>query len=415
VPLTHEEFRKRQNTAMLDGLSYRPLRLAWTDEGRGEPVILLHGIPTWSYLYNDVIPLLAPLLQGLPAGITIKHDEVKFKEKEKKPLTPAYLVSDRADRLRAWTAGKVPVTHKLLIGEEPGPAGGRRLYRTYLLRAATLMTGEGVVEARVGFEPTTGAPVVVFEFDEASANRFAEITDRLKGRRMAVIVDGVVRSAPMIDQRITGGRAQISGPMSDTEARDLAIMLRTGALRASVVPVAQQSVGPNLGRDSVRRGVSATLAGLVLILGFMGVYYRASGAFAALAVIFNLALILAALAAFGATLTLPGIAGIALTVGMAVDANVLIFERIREELRLGKTVRSAVDAGYNKAFRTILDSNVTTLVAALVLLQFGTGPIKGFAITLSVGLIASMFTAIFVTRLIYDFVLSRHDVRSLSI
>ena len=364
---------------------------------------------------DDVSPLLAPLLQGLPVGITIKHDEVKFQEKEKKPLTPAYLVSDRADRLRAWTAGKVPATHQVLIGEEPGPAGGRRLYRTYLLRAATLMTGEGVVEARVGFEPTTGAPVVVFEFDEASANRFAEITERLKGRRMAVIVDGVVRSAPMIDQRITGGRAQISGPMSDTEARDLAIMLRTGALRASVVPVAQQSVGPNLGRDSVRRGVSATLAGLVLILGFMGVYYRAAGGFAALAVIFNLALILAALAAFGATLTLPGIAGIAITVGMAVDANVLIFERVREELRIGKTFRAAVDAGFDRALRTIVDANVATLLAALILYYYGAGPVRGFAVTLSVGILGTLFTALVFTRLLFDVALGPRRRKSVSI
>ena len=364
---------------------------------------------------DDASPLMAPLLRGLPAGITVKNDEVRLPDKEKKPLTPPYLVSDRAGALRAWVAGKVPPTHQVLIGEEAGPAGGKRLYRTYLARPATLMTGEGVVDARVGFAPTTGAPVVVFEFDEASAKRFADITERLKGRRMAVIVDGIAHSAPMIDQRITGGRAQIAGLMGDTEARDLAIMLRTGALRASVVPVAQRSVGPNLGRDSVRRGVLATLAGLVLILGFMGVYYRASGGFAALAVLFNMALILAALAAFGATLTLPGIAGIALTVGMAVDANVLIFERIREELRIGKTFRAATDAGFDRASRTIVDANATTLLAALILYYYGAGPVRGFAVTLSVGILGTLFTSLVFTRLLFGVALGPRRRGSISI
>jgi len=363
---------------------------------------------------DDVSPLLAPLLRNLPPGVTVKNDEVSVPDKDK-PLTPPYLVSDNPDRLRAWVAGKVPPTHQVLIGEEPGPAGGKRLYRTYLVRSATLMTGEGVVEARVGFEPTTGAPVVVFEFDEASAKRFADITDRLKGHRMAVSVDGIVRSAPMIDQRITGGRAQIAGLMSDAEARDLAIMLRTGALRASVAPVAQQSVGPNLGRDSIRRGVLATLAGLVVILGFMGVYYRTAGAFAALAVIASLALVLAALAAFGATLTLPGIAGIALTLGMAVDANVLIFERIREELRIGKTFRAAVDAGFDRALRPIVDANVATLLAALILYYFGAGPVRGFAVTLSVGVLGTLFTAFVFTRLLFDTALGSRARKGVSI
>ncbi len=363
---------------------------------------------------DDVSPLLAPLLRDLPPGITLKHDEVRLPGKEK-PLTPPYLVSDNPDRLRKWVAGRVPPAHQVLIGEEPGPAEGKRLYRTFLVRSATLMTGEGVVEARVGFAPTTGAPVVVFEFDEESAKRFADITDRLKGHRMAVSVDGIVRSAPMIDQRITGGRAQIAGLMSDGEARDLAIMLRTGALRASVVPVAQQSVGPNLGRDSIRSGVLATLAGLVVILGFMGWYYRLSGGFAALAVIFNLAIVLAALAAFGATLTLPGIAGIALTVGMAVDANVLIFERIREELRIGKTFRAAVDAGFDRARRPIVDANVATLLAALILYYFGAGPVRGFAVTLSVGILGTLFTAFVFTRLLFDTALGPRGRKGVSI
>ena len=209
--------------------------------------------------------------------------------------------------------------------------------------------------------------------------------------------------------------AQISGGFTMAEATDLAIALRAGALPAPVEVLEERNVGPSLGADSIRQGVISILVGFLLVMVFMAFYYKLSGAVAVMALLLNLILLMGALGLFEATLTLPGIAGIVLTVGMAVDANVLIFERIREELRLGKTIRSAIDAGYGKAFYTILDANVTTLIAALVLLQFGTGPIKGFAITLSIGIIASMFTAIFVTRFVYDFALSRSDIRSLSI
>jgi preprotein translocase subunit SecD len=383
-----------------------PNRIVLQLPGVQHPEEVRHLIGTTARLefkeVDDASNLMTPLLGALPAGVTIKQDEVRFSDKEKPPLRPPYLVADRPDALRALAAGKVPPTHQVLIGEEPGLAGGRSRYRTWLVKSPTLMTGEGVVDARVQFAQTTGAPVVVFEFDDASARRFADLTERLKGRRMAVIVDGIVRSGPMIDQRISGGQALISGQMKDTQARDLAIMLRTGALRASVKPVAQQTVGPSLGRDSVRRGVLATLAGLVIVIGFMIVYYRTAGGFAAAALLFNMALILAALAAFGATLTLPGIAGIALTVGMAVDANVLIFERIREEIRNGKTFRAAVDAGFDRAVRTIVDANATTLIAALVLYYYGTGPVRGFAVTLSVGIFGTLFTALVLTRLLFD-------------
>ena len=365
---------------------------------------------------DDASDLLRPLLGNLPSGINLKNDEIKFEDKKKKPITSPYLVCKDLPQLQRFVAGKVPSTHQLLIGEEPGPAGGRPTFRTYLVKSPTRMTGEGVVGARVHFAPTTGSPVVVFEFDSEAARRFAELTEQLKGRRMAVIVDGIVRSAPMIDQRIGGGRAQIGGGgMSDTEARDLAIMLRTGALRASVVPVAEQTVGPSLGRDSVRSGVTATLVGLLLIMAFMVVYYRTAGLFADAALLLNMALVLAVLAAFGATLTLPGIAGIALTVGMAVDANVLIFERVREELRIGKTFRAAVDAGFERAFRTILDANASTLLAALILYYYGTGPVKGFAVTLSVGIAGTLFTAMLFTRLLFDVALGPRQRKAVAI
>jgi preprotein translocase subunit SecD len=219
----------------------------------------------------------------------------------------------------------------------------------------------------------------------------------------------------VIQERISGGSAVISGSFTDEEARDLAIVLRAGALPAPVKILEERTVGPSLGRDSIRAGIAAIIVGGIVVLIFMVVYYGLSGFLADLALVLNLVIIMGVLAGFGATLTLPGIAGLILTVGMAVDANVLVFERIREELRLGKTIRAAVDQGYGRAFLTILDANVTTLIAALVLLQFGTGPVRGFAITLSVGILASMFTAVFVTRVVFDRILSRREVRALSI
>lgn len=225
----------------------------------------------------------------------------------------------------------------------------------------------------------------------------------------------MVHSAPVIQERISGGEAQITGTFTMDEARDLAIVLRAGALPAPVKILEQRTVGPSLGQDSVEQGFLSIIVGGLLVVLFMVVYYRFSGLIANVALIMNIILIMAALAAFGATLTLPGIAGIVLTIGMAVDANVLIFERIREELRLGKTPSAAIAAGYSKAFITIVDANVTTLIAALVLFQFGTGPIKGFAVTLSIGIVCSMFTAIFVTRIFFDYLLWFRKIRTVSI
>ncbi len=284
-----------------------------------------------------------------------------------------------------------------------------------VVKKESSLTGDNLTNARVEIGDRFSEPYVTVSFDSVGASAFDRITAANVGRQLAIVLDGVVYSAPVIQERISGGRAQITGGFTMEEARDLAIALRAGALPAPVEVLEERNVGPSLGADSVRQGVVSIIVGFFLVMIFMAVYYRWSGSVAVLALLMNLLLLVGALGFFEATLTLPGIAGVVLTVGMAVDANVLIFERIREELRLGKTVRSAIDAGYGKAFYTILDANVTTLIAALVLLQFGTGPIKGFAITLSIGIIASMFTAIFVTRFVYDLALTRTDIRSLSI
>jgi len=232
---------------------------------------------------------------------------------------------------------------------------------------------------------------------------------------MAIVLDDTVYSAPVIRERISGGSAQVSGSFTEQEATDLAIVLRAGSLPAPVDILENRTVGPSLGQDSIDQGMRSVLIGFVLVVVAMLVYYKFSGLVANTVLMLNLVFIMAMLSIFGATLTLPGIAGIVLTVGMAVDANVLIFERIREELRLGRTPRAALEAGFEKAKLTIIDANVTTLIAALVLFQFGTGPVKGFAVTLSVGIISSLFTAVVVSRLIFDLYLSRSKVDRLSI
>jgi len=224
-----------------------------------------------------------------------------------------------------------------------------------------------------------------------------------------------VYSAPQIQERIAGGQAQITGSFSMEEARDLAIVLRAGSLPAPVTIIEKRQVGPSLGHDSIEQGIRSILLGGVFVLIFICVYYKLSGIAAMVALTLNIVLLMATLAAFRATLTLPGIAGIVLTIGMAIDANVLIFERIREELRLGKTVRAAIGSGYSKAMISILDANLTTLLAAVFLFQFGTGPVKGFAVTLSIGIVASLFTALVVSRFIFDYALATRRMKTLSI
>ena len=285
----------------------------------------------------------------------------------------------------------------------------------YLVQKRVLMTGEVITDARVQIDQQYNEPYVTLEFDRQGARMFERITGDNVNRRLAIVLDGVVQSAPVIRERIAGGRAQISGRFSLEEARDLTIALRSGSLPAPVKILERRTVGPSLGSDSIRAGLWSMVVGGVLVVLFMGLYYRWSGVLADSALVRNMILIMGALAAFRATLTLPGIAGIVLTIGMAVDANVLIFERIREELRLGKTPTNAVESGYAKAFSTILDANVTTFIAAAVLWQYGTGPIKGFAVTLAIGIVASMFTAIVGTRVVFDWVLRRKAVRRLSI
>ena len=304
---------------------------------------------------------------------------------------------------------------QLLWGREEGYAGrtGRWLYA---IKRAPEMAGGSIANAIANpDDQNPGRWMVNMRLAGKGAGDFARVTAANVNRQLAIVLDNTVRSAPRIDERIPGGDARISGSFDAKEAKDLEIVLKAGSLPAPVEIVEERSVGPSLGQDSIDAGFKAALIGTIFVILFMLVYYQGSGIIAIVALLLNLLLLFAGLAGLGATLTLPGIAGIVLTIGMAVDANVLIFERIREELRSGKTVRSAIDLGYDRAFRTILDANVTTLISAAFLFQFGTGPIKGFAITLSLGLLANMFTAVFFTRMVYDGITHRRSLTRLSI
>ena len=290
-------------------------------------------------------------------------------------------------------AGRLPPDAMLVPAANPdeGPD-------FYVLKRRVELSGEHLVDAQVSFQ--NGQPVVSFRFDSVGAKKFAKITQENVGKLFAIVLDGKVISAPRIREPILGGSGIIEGGFTVESANELAILLRAGALPAPLKIVEERSVGPELGADSIRAGKIASVLALVFVGLFMIVYYGLFGLFANLALISNLLLILGALSALGATLTLPGIAGIVLTIGMAVDSNVLIFERIREEVRRGKTPMAAIDSGFTEALRAVVDANLTTLIAALVLFQFGTGPIKGFAVTLSIGVITTMFTAIMFTRLV---------------
>ena len=294
------------------------------------------------------------------------------------------------------------------------PQGGSEsFYRMYHLEAEAGLTG-GVIEEALA-TLYNGQPIVTLGMNSEGAKTWSRVTGANVGRRLAILLDGNVHMAPVIRTKITDGQTQVEGFANMNEAKDIAIVLRAGALPAPVDIIEERTVGPSLGQDSIDQGTQSIIIGLVLVLAFMVFYYRGAGLIASFAVMWNLILVLSILAMLKATLTLPGIAGLILTVGMAVDANVIIFERIREELIKGKTPRSAIDSGYSRAITTIIDANVTTILAALVLMQFGTGPIRGFAVVLFWGIATSMFTAIFTTRTIFNLISAKRDLKTLSI
>lgn len=342
--------------------------------------------------------------------------EFKMVDEENEPKLGLPLQVRRSEEqaIREKFADKVPEGSEILFEPIQEDKGGMAVFsQPRLIRQGAVLTGDVLQDARVNYTEFSEIYVGV-TFDSKGAREFGKITTANVGKFMAIVLDGTVYSAPRINEPILGGRAQITGNFTTDEANDLAIVLRAGALPAPMKTLQDLTVGPSLGQDSIEKGLKTTMIAGIIVLIFMVVYYRLSGVIADAALGLNLLCLLGALSGLNATLTLPGIAGIILTIGMGVDSNILIFERIREELRQGRPVRLAVDAGYEKALLTIVDSHVTTLITGLALFLFGTGPIKGFAVTLCLGIAINLFTALIGTKVVFDLI-NRRKLERLSI
>jgi preprotein translocase subunit SecD len=376
--------------------------------------------------------------EDLPKGVTLNNPEQVSVGPGKTAVIhvahikkqPDETMKEARTRFAEWISTlNVPDDHEIGYGVDRTQLDPNILkadetgWHTYYLFNKAEITGDMLQDAQAVPDQSNkglGGWYVALTFTPSGGDRFEEVTGANVKRRFAIILDNKVESAPVIQTRIAGGHASITLGASDTEsqveeARKLELVLRSGALPAPISPSNEQRIGPSLGKDAIAQGVKGAMAGSLLVLVFMVVYYHRAGAVADIAVLFNLLLQLAVLASFGASMTLPGIAGLALTIGMAVDANVLINERIREELRAGKSPRAAVDAGYDKAFSAILDGHVTTFISGLILAQYGTGPIKGFAVTLIVGILASLFTGVVCTRLVFDWWVRGRRIKTLNI
>ena len=388
--------------------------------GVAEPVIIRQG--------TDEIVIQLPGVKNPERALSLIGQTAQLEFKlldEESGIDPWQLIS-QAQSNGKWQMGEsrkklnlalqnqLPEGTEIYFERNIDPQTGAESKVPLLIKSQVMMTGEMVKNAQVRVGGTFNEPYVGLDLTGRGGRIFAQVTEKNVGKRFAIILDEVVRSAPVIREKILGGSAQISGNFTYEEATDLAIVLRVGALPAPVEIIQNLTVGASLGKDSIDKGLMSGLLGTVLVLTFMMIYYRLSGVIANLGLIINIFLLFAGLAALGATLTLPGIAGIILSVGMAVDANVLIFERMREEFAIGKSVKSGVEGGYDKAFWTIVDSQVTTLITALALFLFGTGPIKGFAVTLSLGIIFNLISTLFATRLVYDVLHTKRLLKPLS-
>ncbi len=339
------------------------------------------------------------ILVELP-GIKTQEDEQNARDIISKAahLQLMAVDEDRMDQVESMSEAEAQEYGDVILKDQNG--------KKYILKQVPILDGSMLTDARVAFSQSN-QPVINFTLNSAGAKIFGDFSGKNVGKRLAVVLDNVIYSAPVIRERIGGGSGQISGNFSIAEAHNVAIALRSGALLAPVELLEKRSVGPSLGADSIKKSMIALISGFLIVFFFMIFYYQRAGIIADIALVANLFLIIAVMALFGATLTLPGMAGIVLTVGMAVDANVIINERIRELLKKGKNIRYSIEKGYDNAMSAILDANITTLIAAVVLYAYGTGPIKGFAITISIGILASMLTAILGTHGIYDFLLAK--------
>ena len=370
LTLTEKTIRDRKVAAVQQSIEI--VRRRVDETGTREPTIQRQG--------DDRILVQLPGLD----------DPERIKRLLGKTAKMTFHLIDNRNSVEAAKAGKMPPGSRLLSSDDVD----------YLIRKRVMVSGDTLIDSQPSTDGRTNEPVVTFRFDTAGAKRFGLATSKNVGKLFAIVLDGKVISAPVIREPILGGSGQISGSFTFQSAQDLALLLRAGALPAPLTILEERSVGPGLGADSIAAGKIASILGMIAVLVFMAAAYGQFGFMADVALVVNMVLILGVLSFLQATLTLPGIAGIVLTIGMAVDANVLVFERIREEVRSGRTPISAVDTGYSRAFTTIIDANLTTLIAALLLYVFGSGPVRGFAVTLSIGIVTSMFTAIMLTRLL---------------
>jgi preprotein translocase subunit SecD len=372
-------------------------------QGENEIVVQLPGVKD---------PKRAIDLIGKTAQLEFKMVDDEAKAAAELPQT---IAAGEEEAVLQQFAGKIPEDTDILFEKKVNRETGAVRKIPLLIKKQASLTGELLSDAKVSLDSRFNEPYVSLTFNEEGSKLFEETTGANVKKRLAIILDNTVYSAPVIQEKIAGGNAQITGSFTMDEAKDLTIVLKAGALPAPLKMLQNVTVGPSLGRDSIEAGKMAGIIGTIAVVIFMIFYYQLSGVIADFALFLNILLLLGAMASLNATLTLPGIAGIILAIGMAVDSNVLMFERMRDELRAGKTPRAAVDSGYDKAFWTIFDSHVTTLITAAVLFQFGTGPIKGFAVTLSLGVAINLFTALIGTKSVFDVINSKRELKKLSI
>jgi SecD/SecF fusion protein len=418
LKLTQEEIDFIRKNSVIQSLEI--IRNRIDQFGVAEPVIIRQG--------TDEIVVQLPGVKDPERALSLigQTAQLEFKLLDEETVEDPWQLISQAQNSGKWQTGEsrkklnlalqnlLPEGTEIYFERNIDPQTGAETKRPLLIKSQVMMTGEMVKNAQVRVGGTFNEPYVALDLTGRGGRIFAQVTEKNVGKRFAIILDDVVRSAPVIREKILGGSAQISGNFTYEEATDLAIVLRVGALPAPVEIIQNLTVGASLGKDSIDKGLMSGLLGTVLVLVFMILYYRLSGVIANFGLIINIFLLFAGLAALGATLTLPGIAGIILSIGMAVDANVLIFERMREEFAIGKSVKSGVEGGFDKAFWTIVDSQVTTLITALALFLFGTGPIKGFAVTLSLGIIFNLVSTLFATRMVYDVLHSKRLLKPIS-
>ncbi len=385
LTLTEEDIALTKDQAVSQAVE--TIRNRLDQFGLAEPTVVRQGV-------SDIVVELP--------GIKTQEDEKAARELISKPANLELMAVDeeRADQVYTMSKAQAAQYGNIILEDAKNPA------QKYLVKEIPILNGSQVTDAQVAFDQSNQA-IINFTLNTVGARVFGDFTAKSVGKRLAIVLDGKVYSAPNIRERIGGGSGQISGGFTTVEAGNVAIALRSGALPASVELLEKRSVGPSLGADSIRASMLALIAGFAIVVVFMVIYYGMAGVIANIALITNIFIIIAVMAMFGATLTLPGMAGIVLTVGMAVDANVIISERIKELLNQGASITKAIEDGYSNAMRAILDANITTLLVAVILYAYGTGPIKGFAITISIGILASMLTAILGTHGIYESLLPK--------